>query len=553
MKSRTAYEEKSSNEKPVTHHYTGSRFSRSENGKWRAGALILLIVALGTACGSRSLKHEAATTKTAAEAMADLQHPLSVTERHQFLVPAARLWMTDPEPHLTAIRVIGREGDEQAVTQLLEALADQSFPYRAEAAIQLARISNPLAVPGLSAALSDRDPEVRAASAGALGAILKDNRIDGSALAALIEPLMTLLKEDPDPLTRYAAYRALSNSKDWDVFLRASALAGSDPHLGLRSACFNARVYFATLSDQDSVRRDGAVVCRETLTEPQPMYVRLTLLRSRYLSKYPRGVLRVEAVKALGAMRQGEDVATLRALRSDPDAAIREAAVLALAELQGDSALPDVLPALGDPVYAVRARAIALLAGLGESGGEVLGRVVRNGTTFERLRAATALRNVPGQAEALVKALDDDDPQVRRAVKQALIAEQAPESVPLLIGALSAQQSRLRVEATRVLSHYHGEDSRTQLIRALQTGASPSAPLAALALGLRGEPEAREALETALVQAGFPDPIAAVHALQDLEQRASLPALADFVRAATDFEAKAAAELAMAVIAGANN
>jgi HEAT repeat protein len=485
--------------------------------------------------------------------MADLRHPVSVTESHQFLVPAARLWMTDPEPHLTAIRLIGREGDEQAVTRLLEALADESFPYRAEAARQLAKIPSSRAVPGLSAALLDADPQVRGESARALGVILKENRIDGIALAALVERLMTALKADPNPLTRYAAYRALASSEDWMTFLGANMLVRQDPHPLLRCAYLEDRAFFALLSGQDSNMRDVAVVAREMLAGSQPWYLRFTLARSFYVSDHPCGVLRVKAVKALGAMRQEEDVATLLALRSDPDAAIREAAVLALAEQQGGFAMRDVLPVLGDPVYAVRARAIALLAGLGERGGEVLGRLLRDGTTFERLRAASALGNVRGQAAALVKALEDDDPQVRRAAKQALITQQEPDSLPILIKTLSAQQMRLRIDAMRVLARYHGEESRTQLIQVLQSGAPPSAPLAAVALGLRGEPEAREALEMALNQAGFPDPIAAVHALQDLQQGASLPALAEFVRDATDFEAKAAAELATAVIAAASS
>jgi len=208
-----------------------------------------------------------------------------------------------------------------------------------------------------------------------------------------------------------------------------------------------------------------------------------------------------------------------------------------------------VLQALGDPVYAVRAKAIDLVAELGDRGGEVLGRLLRDGTTFERLRAATALRNVRGQAAALVKALEDDDPQVRRAAKQALAAQQEPDSVPILIELLFARRIRLRIDAMLVLARYHGEESRKQLIQVLRSGDPPNAPLAAVALGLRAEPEAREALEMALNQPGFPDSIAAVHALQDLEQGASLPALAAFVRGATDFKAKTAAEFAMAVIA----
>jgi len=484
--------------------------------------------------------------------MADLRRPLSVTERNQLLVPAARLWMTDPEPHLTAIRLIGREGDEGVVTGLLEVLADGSFPYRAEAASALAKIPSSRAVPGLSAALSDTDPEVRRESARALGVIIKENRIHGNALATLVERLMKVLKADPNPLTRYAAYRALASSEDWMIFSGANTLAGQDPHPLLRCAYLQNKSFFALLSGQDSNMRDVAVVAREMLALWQPWYLYFTLARGFYVSDHPGGVFRVEAVKVLGAMRQQEDVPSLFALLSDPDAALRGAAVLALGEQRGDAATSGVLQALGDPVYAVRADAIAVLAKLGERGGEALGRLLRDGTTFERLRAATALSDVRGQAAALVKAVEDDDPQVRRAAKQALVAQQEPDSVPILIDMLSARRERLRIDAMRVLARYHGEESRKQLIQVLQSGDPPSAPLAAVALGLRAEPEAREALEMALNQPGFPDPIAAVHALQDLQQGASLPALAAFVRGATDFEAKAAAELAMAVIAGGN-
>ncbi len=517
------------------------------NGMWRVEILLSLMLVFAAACRSGSLNRKPATTKTIEQAIVDLRDPLLVTERNPILVPVARLWMDDPEPHLTAIRLIGRERDERGLTPLLEVLADESFPYRAEAAVMLAMIPDPRAVPGLSVALSDTNPEVRSESARALGVILRQNLVDGPALATLVERLMTVLKADPNPLTRYAAYRALASSEDWTIFSAANVLAGEDSHQLLRAAFLNDRAFFASLSGQESNMRDAAVIFRAMLAEPQPAYVRFTLARGFYLSRHQRGVLRVEAVKALVSMHQEEDVMRLLALHSDPDAEIREA-VLALPE---QSTMGSVLPMLGDPVYAVRAKAIALLAELGERGGEVLGRLLRDGTIFERLCAATELRNVRGQAAALVKALEDDAPQVRRAAKQALIAQQEPDSVPILIEMLSARRERLRIDAMLVLARYHGEESRKQLIEVLQSGAPPGAPLAAATLGLRAEPEAREALERALNQPGFPDPIAAVHALQDLQQRASLPALAVFVRGATDFEAKAAAELAMTVIRGA--
>ena len=115
-------------------------------------------------------------------------------------------------------------------TALIEALSDENWQVRLNAAVALGEIGNPTATPALIAALNDENWEVRANVTIALG------KMDHAAVPALVAAL-----EDQDAQVRRNATRALGdigdptaapgligvlNDEDWEVRAGAAVALG---------------------------------------------------------------------------------------------------------------------------------------------------------------------------------------------------------------------------------------------------------------------------------------------------------------------------------------
>jgi len=107
----------------------------------------------------------------------------------------------DPLMRLTAIGVLARLGDEQAVSPLSRVLLEDEIPdVRARAASALGQINSPLAVEALIGALADEIPEVRRRAALAL------NQFSGDApLERLLDVLCKALGDRDRDVRRFAA------------------------------------------------------------------------------------------------------------------------------------------------------------------------------------------------------------------------------------------------------------------------------------------------------------------------------------------------------------
>ena len=158
----------------------------------------------------------------------------------------ARAGLLDEDPFVraTAAKLLGDSGDETDAPKLVAVLEADSDPIaRLRSAEALQRVGGPLAVAGLTRALSDPDENVRLAAVRAVRELDPE-----TAQPALVR----LLLEDPMYEVRVQAARALGTTGDSAVLpVLESALA--DPNEFVRAAVSNAlRVHRAVREVSDA-------------------------------------------------------------------------------------------------------------------------------------------------------------------------------------------------------------------------------------------------------------------------------------------------------------
>jgi HEAT repeat protein len=213
--------------------------------------------------------------------------------------------------------------------------------------------------------------------------------------------------------------------------------------------------------------------------------------------------VRITCIGALGAAREGADVDGLRRACADPQAAVRRAALRALASWpEAARAAATELEALrDDPDAGVRARAAALG---GDDGLRVLAAMLASDDGDEVVAAAA--QAPVGLADRLSARALDPDARVRVAVLQRL-TEIAPDTelpAPVFGEALASPEPRLRSAALRLLALRPDADP-TRIARALADAAfsvRSSAVSALSALGADGvraaQPYLRDGRERAV-------------------------------------------------------
>lgn len=127
-----------------------------------------------------------------------------------------------------ALGGIGPEG-KAAVPALIEALRDREMKRNAWAPVETLTKIGVVAVPELTRALKDKDPEVREGTATVLSGI-------GTEAKAAVPALIDLLKDDEREGVRWNAVRALGNigPAASSAIPSLEAMAQSDPHAGIR-------------------------------------------------------------------------------------------------------------------------------------------------------------------------------------------------------------------------------------------------------------------------------------------------------------------------------
>ncbi|GAB3003750.1 nSTAND1 domain-containing NTPase [Saccharothrix stipae] len=191
------------------------------------------------------------------------------------------------------------------------------------------------------------------------------------------------------------------------------------------------------------------------------------------------------AVGALTAMDFPEAVAVLTEATSDDDLDVRWRAVGALGAF-GDAAVGPLLLSAGDADARVRAGASAALEAIGATYPDPLVDALRDPDPRLRAAAAEVLAEV-NATTGLVRALGDDDVDVRWRAAEVLAARGGdPRAVPALLAALTDDHPAVRRAAARALGGHAA--ATTGLVAALADVDAEVAEQAARSLARIGEP-----------------------------------------------------------------
>ncbi len=437
----------------------------------------------------------------AAQSLGRLGNTLAANE----LIPL----LSDPETEVrtSAAEALGSVGTAAAVDALLKALTDASAYVRGRAALALAKLGDARAVAPLIDGLKDPDRLVRSAAAEALGRF-KDRRA--------VRPLIDILA-DRDVFVRQNAAFALGRIgdesavepladllRDEDARVRGRAVDA----LGQLAVARSLDPILEALRDADKVVRTTAVQALGNFAESRAVEALLPLLADTDAG------LRRRAVESLGKIGDPRAVPGLRGTLTDANPGVRIAGILAYGKLAKEQAVPALLDAFAgdaDP-QARNAAGFALgsvhspdgfngvLKLLGQADAAKLATLRPAADTFLksyadstaaldaartakdatlRRGALTALDTVldaPTTAEALISALTDASPDVRRIAVEGLARRKTPKATAGLVAMLTRDgDPTLRARAARALAEVPNPDGATiaALRNALQKDAIP--------------------------------------------------------------------------------
>ncbi|MBM4318974.1 MAG: hypothetical protein FJ125_03220, partial [Deltaproteobacteria bacterium] len=412
-----------------------------------------------------------------------------------------------------AARALGTIGDQRALEPLGRALSAADPALRTTAAWALGDLGLPGVRPLLEGAAGAAEPALRAAC---MQALCQLGSIED-------QPLLQRALDDPAAEVRQAMLEGLAGQGPAAAGLLRDALRHPhDPALRRRAA--------------ELLGQQGGPEAIPTLVQA---------LDDEDVD------VRQEAARALellgwGSLERKQQVRQLCRNLTHPEAELRRATALRLAELGDEEAVPALLPLLLDPDFPVRVAAGRALAAagqepqleptwipywlnadtweplvqLGPAAVPPLAASVGQPRKDWRLAAVRALSGImaPAALPPLLLALGDAAPEVRGAAALGLGRRRAPEALPGLLALLGDEACI--VEAAEALASL-GDASFASLVEATTAGNLTLQRGAAMALGLGGRAEALEPLGRLALEGGG----AAVRraALQAIE-RLGLPA-----------------------------
>lgn len=351
------------------------------------------------------------------------------------------------------------------------------------------------------------------------------------------EPLRKLLSSDRDPEVKAAAALALGKIRDrQSAELLIGALKAREPQLKLAAARALGQLGNLSASEAllEAARDDEAAVRQAALDALKNLGISVERLSEDLSSPIPEA--RLSAIWMMARLGERRAIHHLTSALEDKDPRIRAAAARALAQFQADAgAVRSLIKALEDPEADVRLAAALSLGSLGDpaavaplaarlsdrdqrvsqAAAQSLARLgnqratklltdsLRDADWKVRARAAAALSGAP-QADSqeimaeLAQALNDRDPLVRYYAREALIVRGAA-AVPHLIQVLRAGRESAREGAARALVKI-GSPSVPELIAAAKDKMSPAELkiACAWALGQIQDPRAIEPLAALL-------------------------------------------------------
>ncbi|MBX3259564.1 MAG: HEAT repeat domain-containing protein [Labilithrix sp.] len=275
---------------------------------------------------------------------------------------------------------------------LVRASVDASDAVRLRAVTALGDRSGELCVQALVARLTDASLDVRMAAVAALGSAASTEAFEG-LLGALAGAAPALRDRIADSLSRGARQQLFLRLDELEKASSLDVRLGVAWTLGKCGVAAGVPVLARFLRDASPVLRASAAGALAKIAGPEAREALLTAAED------PNGRVRAAVVNALGRAPSGEPrvVATLERCTRDPDAFVRNRALVSLACVAGESVEPR----------------------LDELGREADGaaRLVAAAVVGTESSLATVLDGIaaPGALEGVMKFLAHEDPAVRAA------------------------------------------------------------------------------------------------------------------------------------------
>lgn len=349
--------------------------------------------------------------------------PAEETVAHHDALVAAMARGTLPM-RASLVEVIARHDRPDTLDVLLRAAAEAAERVRVRAVAGLARLPSPRASEQLVAALGDSALRVRFAAVEALGA-----REGEAPVEALLRAMSGAV---PDVRERIAKVLARPGRGGASLQQRLAALAAS--------------------GDRDV--RLGASWTLGKLGAPEGVAALASLLRD------PDAALRASAAGALGKIRVGASLEALLDASDDADPRTRAAVVNAIARvgLRGPAVLSALRARLIDPDAFVRNRALLALGRLGGPGAEEALAHVADDDRFDPAARAVGLALVGHEASLAYAVRAIAVPSLLRRVR-ALLADEDDEVRKTFYARLELEDRDGGVDATldveAIIAQYH--------------------------------------------------------------------------------------------------
>ncbi|GAB2863135.1 peptidylprolyl isomerase [Hymenobacter ruber] len=342
--------------------------------------------------------------------------------------------------HDATIRQIGTAQDERNTAAILPFLTNSNPTYRREAALALASVQAPAAVPGLIPLLRDADPGVRRAAAYALGQTGDSTAVDSLRVRVLKENDGFVRRYVHEALGRTVTRHSLPEL--WRVETlndtsRAAALAWGLSRAALRG-----------LTSPETIRRTVAVLNSPKLPGRGRLAAVVALSRTRGLD---------------ADLKRLAESTLLRVAQKDRNYAVRAAAASTLGKIAALPRPADLLPEKGagssatvlarlatkDPDYRVRLSAIRALPFDAEnypaSRKAVFFALAHDRAPVALTAAEWLLAHAKGESGAALAALADGNKQasvrVRAALLRAAVHHASPAARPSLVETIEKRYS----------------------------------------------------------------------------------------------------------------
>lgn len=197
-------------------------------------------------------------------------------------------------------------------------------------------------------------------------------------------------------------------------------------------------------------------------------------------------VVRVNAAKALGLLRDSASVQALVRAAGDPEQQVRQAVVLALGDIKSADGIPALIKALRDQDWFVRAEAATALGKVGNVHSvPMLFPLLKDEDTYVRNNARKALIELatPENENAYLEALRSEDGLTARMGAIALAHIGNAAGLSILIGELEAPTTSDSIKVIEAIVLLKSREALPALRKAARTEDLETALPAVLALG----------------------------------------------------------------------